>query len=65
MDRHPREQLSEQESERARALVSQLGLREAARVLGIDWRTLSKAALGSSVHRLTAITIRTRLSDRI
>jgi hypothetical protein len=61
--RIPTERLSRDEAETLRNLIEQHGEREASRMLGpISVVTLTKAAAGAAVHRLTVITIRTRLA---
>lgn len=36
-----------------------------AKMIGIDWRTLLKAAQGEKVHRATAVCIRIKLLERM
>lgn len=55
------ETLTADEANRARALVLQRGMAEAARVLGVDPRTICKALALLPIHALTLTTVRMRI----
>lgn len=65
MPKHATETLTPAEAERARELVSSLGIAEASRAMRVDRRTLALAIAMLRVSSLSAYTIRYSLSSRI
>jgi hypothetical protein len=61
--RIPVETITPPEADRIRTTIAVRGEREAARVLGLDPRTMIRALALLTVHRLTVATVRARLSQ--
>ena len=60
----PVERLSENELETLGFWLKSCNFILVAKIIGIDWRTLLKAAQGEKVHRATAVCIRVKLLER-
>ena len=66
LPKSPKDTLTQEEADRARALVLAHGLEVAARMLEIcDVRTLERAIARTGSSRLTVVVIRSRLERRI
>lgn len=60
----PVEKLAKEERDTLLSWLDSCNFVLVAKMIGVDWRTLLKAAHGEKVHRATAMCIRTKLQER-